>query len=541
MLRGTRRPIGDRAIPEKKISVTARLHNRFDVEVLDVKTGELKQKAVGYNVICNALWDKIFSSYNSSPATYAYFKYILIGTGSGTPAATDTTLFTRLGAKNNWNGYTRVFRPEQSMGYSQAVITLQAEEYVGSTITEVGIGYDATHVVTHAMLEDMNGNPISITKTATDVIKIYATIYLHWTAGGAYGGALNLYDARLRYGLLARLTGTSDYDSSRYASWVFYLSRATWSNVYRNTTEDPFALTTTVSSAQRKVTVRGRLAADQFNRGAIRFFVIDGLYGYWGSGSTPREPNFYLAMGSWFTPPQITAEAVGTGDGTKRDFSTYFPVKTAGTVYVDGVAASGVTVRPGAMYANVLHRYLMRVTGVADGNPYLSQGYDMTDIVYGYRLKLQDLARGSAYKFHNDFASAGTGKVIFTVNQYYAGAATFEVDMSQDCITWTKAGEAAFDGGEADNATKTVEIPAELQHMPYIQIKLVSSADSTALHYSCSISAPGENLNTNIHFDTPPAAGAVITADYTPDCIAKDSNHVFDLTLELTLGEYQEV
>ena len=46
--------------------------------------------------------------------------------------------------------------------------------------------------------------------------------------------------------------------------------------------------------------------------------------------------------------------------------------------------------------------------------------------------------------------------------------------------------------------------------------------------------------DANIHFDTPPAAGAVITADYTTKTIAKDENHVFDLTVTIQLGEYTE-
>ena len=87
MLLGTRRPIPNRAIPVKKISVSVGLHNRFDIEVLDARTGELKQKAQAFNVICDALWNQIFSSFQGRPATYAYFEYILFGTGSGTPAA----------------------------------------------------------------------------------------------------------------------------------------------------------------------------------------------------------------------------------------------------------------------------------------------------------------------------------------------------------------------------------------------------------------------------------------------------------------------
>ena len=42
----------------------------------------------------------------------------------------------------------------------------------------------------------------------------------------------------------------------------------------------------------------------------------------------------------------------------------------------------------------------------------------------------------------------------------------------------------------------------------------------------------------NIHFTTAPASGAVITADYHTPTIAKDTNHVFDLTVTIQLGEY---
>jgi hypothetical protein len=42
----------------------------------------------------------------------------------------------------------------------------------------------------------------------------------------------------------------------------------------------------------------------------------------------------------------------------------------------------------------------------------------------------------------------------------------------------------------------------------------------------------------NVHFDTPPVDGAVITADYNTESIAKDINHVFDLSVVITLGEY---
>ena len=539
MLRGTRRPVEDRAIPEKKISVSVGLHNRFDIEVLDAATGELKQKAQAFNVICDTLWNQIFSSYSNQPAINAYFKYILFGSGSGTPAATDTTLFSRLGAKNNWSDYTRVFRPAQSMGYTQAVITLQAEEYVGSTITEVGIGYDSTHCVTHAMLEDMNGNPISITKTDTDVIKIYATIYLHWTTGGAYGGMLNLSRSiNYNMSLLSRLTGSTYYGTAFWKAEIYRTSR---SNVLQGTISPVISLSTSMSTAQRKVTFSGRIPAGERND-PIMYLEIYGI-----SNASDGNPNYvndyYLAMGSWFTPPQIAAEAVGTGDGTAQDFSTAFPVKTAGTVYVDGVAASGVTVRTGPANGAALQSWLMLYYTIASGNPYFNTSFSPITVDDAGRINLPGLTNGTGYYFFNPYAATGVGKVELYNSSYTSEyAVTFRVDMSADGSTWTEAGSVTYARYTAEHTTKTVVIPAALQHLPYMRIRMTDYAGSSAVYnFYFSASAPGENLSGNIHFDTPPAAGSVITADYTPDCIAKDSNHVFDLTLELTLGEYQEV
>lgn len=543
MLRGTRRPVEDRAIPEKKISVSVGLHNRFDIEVLDAKTGKLKQKARGYNVICDALWSQIFSSYSNQPAINAYFKYILFGSGSGTPAATDTVLFSRLGSKglsasSSNSDFTYVFRPAQSMGYSQASITLQAEEYVGSTITEVGIGYDATHIVTHAMLQDMNGNPISITKTDTDVIKIYATIYLHWTTGGAYGGMLNLArNTNYARSLLSRLTGSTYYGT---AYWKAEIRRTSRSNVLQGTSSPTISLSTSVSTAQRKVTFRGRIPAGERNA-PIRYIEIAGAIDAYQSASYVVD--YYLAMGSWFTPPQIAAEAVGTGDGTKQDFSTAFPIKSGGTVYVDGVAIPGVTVRPGPANGAAMQSWLMNYYTIASGNPYLNSEFTLNNVDDAGRICLYMLANGYGYYYFNPYSAAGIGKVdLYNSYNTQSHAATFHVDMSADGSTWTEAGSVTYAAYTAEHTTKTVVIPAALQHLPYMRIVLTNyTGSSTTSIYYFSVSAPGENLSGNIHFDTPPAAGSVITADYTPDCIAKDSNHVFDLTLELTLGEYQEV
>ena len=65
------------------------LHNKFEIEVVDAATGELKQKAYAYNVIVNYYFS---SRLTGSPLGVSadLLRYIALGTGMGTPAITDT-------------------------------------------------------------------------------------------------------------------------------------------------------------------------------------------------------------------------------------------------------------------------------------------------------------------------------------------------------------------------------------------------------------------------------------------------------------------
>ena len=151
------------------MNVDTLIHNRFDIEVKDVNTGKVRQKVVAYNIVLDALYSKLC-------AGSTYFVNIHFGTGTGTLDPTRTSLFTHLGTKTAVNDAFSYAMPVSS---GRKKIVLNPEEFVGSTITEVGIAYSSTaaNLVTHAMLEDIEGNPISITKTATDLITIYATVF----------------------------------------------------------------------------------------------------------------------------------------------------------------------------------------------------------------------------------------------------------------------------------------------------------------------------------------------------------------------------
>ena len=516
MIRGTKRPL------EKKLDLRASIHNRFDVEVIDAFTGEVKQRARAFNLICDALWTRLLHDFNGAWSPQQYFTYILFGTGEGTPSAADTALFTLLGARSVSNT-TMTSDVGSGVIYRQGFITLQAEEYVGATLTEVGVGYDSTHIVTHALLEDMNGNPISIEKTAADVIKIYATIYVHFSAGGWYSGAVSLAPTASDYEeqFFRALTGVA------MSSVTYFIIPGVGPRT-GSLTGPSRDMTTLVDAAAKKIAASARIPAGEQNL-PIRCIVVE--VARYGSSSYYGVFTFCLTPGAWAPMAEIKAEPCGTGDGSSTGFSTAFPVKTGSKVYVDGVQASGAVIRPGPADGDRLERWMNRVASLSTaGTPlYAAVAYS----VYNDGISFDLQYGASSDPLENPFYAAGLGKVRFW--EMNSSNTQAEILASDDLEHWTSAGTVTL----PYRSWAELTVPAALRTMRYWRV--TNPSQSRGLHAWVQFVADAADPAHNIIFSSPPAAGAVITCDYVPDCIPKDENHVFDLTLELTLGEYQEV
>lgn len=164
-----------------------------------------------------------------------YFVNIHFGSGAGTLDPARTSLFSHLGTKAAVNDTLVKSIPVSSW---KRKIVLDPEEFVGNTLSEVGIAFNAasTNLVTHSLLKDSDGEPISIVKTNTDVITIYATVFVtfddsnpnlvytgmpssnalvNYLIGGAAAqtGAFSLNDTfllRCRLGSTSNVTWTAD-------------------------------------------------------------------------------------------------------------------------------------------------------------------------------------------------------------------------------------------------------------------------------------------------------------------------------------------
>lgn len=480
-------------------AIKCNIHNKFDIEVIDGKTGEVKEKAQAYNMVLDNLWHYIIET------TTAFGTVIQYGSGTGTISASDTSLFNRV------NGIG-VSQDTLECDYMNKIITrrchinLALTTSVGINITEVGLaaGTGNGTLTTHAMLQDMNGNPISIAKTEFDIINIYATIYCHWIIGD---DDLSFHPSS---DFQSSLTGGSNIFGSFTAGFGFsnfYVEAAkTWSK-----TSGTLATKTILYTVPRYSQSEGNVV------GGAEWILGTGSYTGVGIKKCAKSWNAF----------NIINESVGTGDGTTTGFQTKFSFPYNATVYVNGVAQSSsqVEVRKEVVNNNSSRAYLIQIED------------NSTESDRRVRCNAIGGSWGSGtYTFYNPFyqdygiTSFGSwGSSSGSQNTY---SATLHVYSSNDLDgDWIDLGTVG------PSRSVTLSIPAAHQNDKYFRLE-ASIGGGYGWYTSGQTITTGKPDFNNIIFNTPPADGDVITIDYTTDCIPKDSDHVLDATFTLEFGDY---
>lgn len=506
MIRGTKRPLGENR-PTVKADLRASIHNRFDIEVVDSQSGKVKRKAQAENIICDSLWTRLLGG-------SSYFSYIHYGSGSGTPSTSDTTLFSFLGYLGVGTA-SYIYDFENGVVASRKLAQINESTAVGATLTEVGIAYSTsnTTLVTHAMLKDMNGNPVSITKTDTDIINIYATVYVHYNPNGYDNGTVKIVSSKSNTLLTKFLVGDG-YPSSNDKIVYFSTTTGMVSDMPRdNKTKYAYgSVSTTYDIPNKKmILTAARLPVGSYNLdGGIGSVIFGYIATNISSGASPTTYYFVGGCislkvgGSWFAGSEVIGEAIATGDGTTVDFSTKFPMVSNATIYVDGVASRDVVVNENLPFnTGKMGEYFELVPELSSAIPskpeISANSYENTVGVY-----------------YNPFYEYG-------ITSYY-GNSRITVSVSNDLVTWVVL---------SDQNNGLINVPSEYQKYKYWKI----NQSNRGSNYIYSLTT--DNIPTaNIHFSSPPPEGAVITADYFTKTVAKDENHVFDVSVTIQLGEY---
>lgn len=158
-----------------QIGAKAKVHNKFEIKIIDAATNVVKREMTAYNTVLNQMYKDLID--NSK-----IFDSILIGTGTGTITPESAQLINLVMSKNVVGKKLNFTNFDGTEFNITAKIIVEAGELVGETITEVGVGTGTgsyANPETHAFLKDAEGNIIGITKSATEVLHIEATVYFN--------------------------------------------------------------------------------------------------------------------------------------------------------------------------------------------------------------------------------------------------------------------------------------------------------------------------------------------------------------------------
>lgn len=497
-------------MPNRNIDVKMGIHNKFEIEVIDAVTGTLKQKALAFNVICNTWWTRFFSETRNNEYGASEIAY---GSGVGTPSVSDETLFHYEGLANSEavNGASETYNASRiTEGVVSRILkrVIRAGDAVGIDITEVGITDNSNRILTHAMLQDMNGNPISIHKTNTDVINIYGTVYIHFS---------NTYDISVLC--------PNEITSSSSCLLACALKASTWGYIQGTWGSDWSSLTTRAGKANLEISpddtdncevgdnrqATRSLANKTYVIPALRYDTnyanMNGV-GTIGIGYSSKDIEIRTGR-TTYPSSRVTSESIGTGDGTTTKFKTKTDNPYNATVYVNGVAVNGVTIVKKPSVRLVTDNYYK-----AGLRAYFAQVYDGTEIPCRYETEYNYGLKAGTYI--NYASEVQISQVEINSDQDF-----LKVECSNDGTNWTPI----------------------LQGIGQTVYNVPSSSKYRFIRFNRDIYKftldNNENDGYNVVFNTAPSAGDVITIDYTTDYIPKDSDHVLDVSVTLQFGDYQ--
>lgn len=493
------------------IQPKVKLHNRFDFEIYDVETKETTY-AKAENIVLNALYS----------AVSGFFNRIGVGTGTGTLSPTRTTLFSYLGGLDNTIvDVERVYDTDLTAHVTKKRVFSETEAI--GVWTEVGIATSTTTTSfrTHALIEDAEGNPITINKTNTKIITVYATIYaeLLEPPAGQFTMALGSNNGVLRF-IIG--DGYVDY-------WGFVLTSLKQTNGKPSMMGLVFGHFSSIGSTtdgtnKRVYTPVKRIATTEANGYPIRGIALAGTMPGGTATNTAYDKIFggvSFPHSTLFPGKAFTNIPIGTGDGVTTEFD--FPLNNINpeseVIYVGGVAKTR-----GVDYT-VLYGIKSTETLLVD-NPYV---YKRFPVEYSETIELPQPSGAYA-----DGAATITSVVAQNGSLTDAWTSEHLFELSLDNINWVTIGSGAT-WTRSNVKTMNSFTPDKYKYLR-ITLKKDPTATYSSLNY-IKIYATPPSSQKQIKFNTPPANTSAITSDFTVDYIPKTSNFVIDLQAELVFGE----
>lgn len=550
-----------------KLSLGLEIKTSYHLQLRRVTTGEVIQDIRPKNLILKQFLNNIGLTNSQSYGNMFALWGIGVGRGSGTPANTDTGMFTQLwipGAEHTTvpvSSVTTVFNDEKTIGTATITTTFPASaSYVG-VITELGImaktnSRGNTLFITHALLQDSEGNPISINKTDLDELLITAILQVSLTATdfvvmpltvSKFGGLVRstgdadrllyknfLHMGRTKKNLMGANAGTvsGDYSSDSNIQWNTLTPGMTWD-----------------SANMKMVATNSRILADAGNVHYFNSLCLN----YFGCWPLPNANIF-----PFYTINDIS---IGVGDGTTKIFNNplnYFVENS------EVITVGGVTLTRGTDYTIDFENNASGLLELSAGN--LAVGSSDADAVVdqttyyplfkacdGSSIQCSDTGnRLSATK--PLILSLTTAKKVNTLRLIHFNrkrsdynynenltSASFKLSYSNDNVTYTEiitTGLFDADTGQTFtfNTVSAKYFKLEVVDEPYL------STNEYYYYYYDNMSSTDTDMpflgyigDATIVFTTAPADQAEIKMSVQMDRPFKNANFVIDVTGDFNL------
>ena len=166
------------------IDANIKFKNNYRLQHIDTITGETLHDLEFHNVVLDQIIDTVI--YGHIYPTGSNKFGIAIGDGSGTPSASDTQLFHEIKKFIGGEDVITVNcnkKDNNTLLFSVSV-TIPANASEVYDISEVGVCFYNNTLVTHALILDSEGNPITVKKKDTDKIILNCELYVTFESEG---------------------------------------------------------------------------------------------------------------------------------------------------------------------------------------------------------------------------------------------------------------------------------------------------------------------------------------------------------------------
>ena len=506
---------------------------------------KLKQDITCHNIVLNSFWAaQNQDTPRTGLGTYEYYQGtaptgLWLGEGTGTPAESDTALFSPLWVLNTANTRTFSISEDKKIGEAKLTYIFPANNSYVGIITEAGLTMftndNRNQLITHCLVADSEGNPISINKTADDKLEVTVT----WRV--IVPDVLNNFKfLPADQGLLAKLWKLA-------GSWkpaspgMFFATKLTINRnrILRYTGKDPAITFTNIGKAYNERRLIFSTQRVNTGVGNNRYYPCISLTGICYC-SLPNE--------EIFPTYNIIGITIGVGDGATKQFKNplnYFKKDTE-KIYIDGVLQTrgvdytidyknNASLLPELSAGNyITYQYSDKVLSSTSSNILFTpeeENYEEADDSNLYGMWLNEA-------YHVELETTCEINLIKLAGIKFGGRAAnirVKIEYSVDNTLYEELiTTASFD------SLNGITIPCDTIVAKYLKFTIVEQSSYTT--YGGSFS-PQNKYKTflgyvgdpNITFINAPAENATITMDVDMDIPFKNENYVIDLSADITV------